>query len=93
MDLVTVTGRQFGVKGRKSSFIALSGKGGHKKLMPPKTVCPRLGGFGEEFYSNGSRVGLLIRIRVCMGGQHSCNLASGGPLMSLCGNQTMTSLE
>ena len=26
-----------------------------------------LRGFGEEFYSNSSRVGLLIRIRVCVG--------------------------
>ena len=51
----------------KNSFIALPGKGGHSRLMPLKTVCPNLEGFGEEFYSNGSRVGLLIRIRVCAG--------------------------
>ena len=51
----------------KISFIALPGKGGHIGLMPLKTVCPNPGGFGEEFYSNGSRVGLLIRIRVCAG--------------------------
>ena len=30
-------------------------------------LCPNLGGFGEEFYSSGSRVGLLIRIRVSAG--------------------------
>ena len=29
--------------------------------------CPNLGGFGEEFHSSGSRVGLLIRIRVSAG--------------------------
>ena len=51
----------------KNSFIALPGKGGHSGLVPLKTVCPNLGGFGEEFYSNGSRAGLLIRIRVCAG--------------------------
>ena len=51
----------------KNNFIALSGKGGHSGLLPSKTVCPNLGGFGEEFYSSGSRVGLLIRIRVCAG--------------------------
>ena len=28
-------------------------------------LCPTLVGFGEEFYGNGSRVGLLLRIRVC----------------------------
>ena len=26
-------------EGKKNSFIALSGKGGHSRLMPPKTVC------------------------------------------------------
>ena len=45
----------------KNSFIALPGKGGHSGPVPSKTVCPYLawgGGFGEEFYSNGLRVGL-----------------------------------
>ena len=51
----------------KNSFIALPGKGGHSRLMPLKTVCPNPGRFGEGFYSNGSRAGLLIRIRVCAG--------------------------
>ena len=32
-----------------------------------KTVCPNPGGFGEEFYSNDSRVRFLMRIRVCAG--------------------------
>ena len=45
----------------KNSFIALPGKGGHSGLMPSKTVCP------NPIYSNGSRVGLLISIRVCAG--------------------------
>ena len=47
----------------KKSVIALPGKVGHSGLMPTKTECPNLGGFGEELYSNGSRAGLLIRIR------------------------------
>ena len=64
----------------KNSFIALPGKGGHSGPMPLKTVCPDLGGFGEEFYSNGSRAGWLIRIRVQ--GLQSFNLASGDLLMS-----------
>ena len=51
----------------KNSFIALPGKGGHRELMPLRTVCPNPRGFGEEFYRNGSRVELLIRIRVCAG--------------------------
>ena len=51
----------------KNGFIALPGKGGHSGFMPLKTVCPSPGGFGEEFCSNGSRAGLLIRIRVCAG--------------------------
>ena len=41
----------------KNSFIALPGKRGCSGLMPSKTVCPNPGGFGEEFYSNGSRQG------------------------------------
>jgi hypothetical protein len=31
----------------------------------PQKLDPTLGGFGEEFYRNGSRAELLIRIRVC----------------------------
>ena len=44
-----------------NSFIALPGKGGQSGPMPWKTVCPNLGEFGEEFYSNALRVRLLIR--------------------------------
>ena len=39
----------------KNSSIALPGKGGHSRLMPSKTVFQPRGGFGEEFYSKGSR--------------------------------------
>ena len=38
---------------RKNRFIALPGKGGHRGLLPLTTMCPNLGGFGEELYSNG----------------------------------------
>ena len=47
-----------------------------------KTVCPNPGGFGEEFYSSGSRVGLLIRLG-CVQGLHSSNLVSGNLLVPL----------
>ena len=47
------------VKTEKNNFVALPGKGGHSRLVPLKTVS-QLGGFGEEFYSTGSRMGLLI---------------------------------
>ena len=39
-------------------------------------MCPNPGGFGEEFYSNSSRVGLLIRLG-CVQVLHSFNLVSG----------------
>lgn len=35
----------------------------------PEKRCPHPGGFDEEFYSSGSGVGLLIRIRVRAGPQ------------------------
>lgn len=57
------------------SFIALLGKGGHSGLML-KTVCPNMGvRFGEEFYSDGSRSRLLIRMGVCAGPAISVHLA------------------
>ena len=59
-----LTGRVLG-EAKQNSFIALPGKEGHRRIMTLKTVCPNLEGFGEEFYSNGSRAELLIRIRVC----------------------------
>ena len=54
----------------KNSFIALPGKGGHSGLVPSKNCVSQpggWGGFGKEFYSNSSRAGLLIRVRVCEG--------------------------
>ena len=41
----------------------------------PRKLCPNPGGFDEEFYSNSSRVGLLIRLG-CVQGLHSSNLVS-----------------
>ena len=67
------TGAELSLKDRalgeveKKSFIALPGKGGHSGAVPLKTLCPSSGGFGEGFYRNGSRAGLLVRIRVCAG--------------------------
>ena len=71
-------------EGEKNSFIALPGKEGHSILMPSKTVCPNTGGFGEVFYSKGSRAGLLIRMRMCV---EPFNPTSGGLLISFCGSQ------
>ena len=51
----------------KNSFIALPGKGGHNGLLPLKTMCPNPGEFGEEFYGNGSRAGLLTRLGCVQG--------------------------
>ena len=75
---------------RKNSFIALPGKQGHSRLVPSKTVSQPgagLGEFSEEFYSSDSRVELLIRIRMCVHGLHSFNLASNGLLVSFFGSQ------
>ena len=47
-------------KVEKNSLISLPGEGGHSRLLPTKTLCPKPGEFGEEFYGNGSRVALLI---------------------------------
>ena len=68
----------------EKSFIVLLGKGGHSGILSLKTVCPNPGGFGE-FYSNGSRVGLLIRLG-CVQGLHSFNLVSSNLLMSFSGS-------
>ena len=61
----------------KNSCIALPSKAGYSRLLPSKTMCPNLGGFDQEFYSNSSRVGLLKRLG-CVQGLHSLNLVSGG---------------
>ena len=41
----------------KNIFTALPGEGGQSGFLSSKTVCLNLGEFGEEFYSNGSRLG------------------------------------
>ena len=73
----------------KNGFVALPGKGGQGGLLPSKTMCPNLGGFDEEIYSNSSRVGLLTRLGceqgvqvvsllILMSFSGPFNLASGG---------------
>ena len=62
---------------KKNSFIALPGKGQHRGLMLLTNFVSPLGRIGEEFYSNGSRVGLLLRLG-CVQGLQSYNLVSGG---------------
>lgn len=72
----------------EKSFIALPGKGGHRRLMPSKLGVPTLGwgkGFGEEFDSRASRAVLLMRIKVFAGPgflQSRGHLASGS--LKLC---------
>ena len=44
----------WGKEVEKSSFIALTGKRGHNRMMPSK-LCPKPGGGSQAFYSNGSR--------------------------------------
>ena len=68
----------------KDSFIGLPGKGRHRRLLLSKTMCSNLGGFGKEFYSNHSRVELLIRLG-CVQGLYYFNLVSDN-LMSFCGS-------
>ena len=51
---------------KMNCFIALLGRG-TQWICPLKIVCLNQGGLAEEFYSNGSRVGLLRRIGVCAG--------------------------
>ena len=74
----------------KDSFVVLPGKRGHSRLLPSKTVCPNPGGFGEEFYSNGSKVGLLIRLG-CVQELHSFHLVSGNLWMSFSGSLNLAS--
>ena len=71
----------------KNSFIALPGKGGHSGPVSFKTLCPNLGGFGEELYRNGSRVELLIRL----GCVHSFNLTLHDLLMNFSGSFNLVS--
>ena len=51
----------------KKSFIPLPGKGGTQRARALKNCVSQPRGIGEEFYSNGSRAGFLIRVRVCAG--------------------------
>ena len=59
-------GDEFWVKQKRISLLLCQVKGDIVGLCPQK-LCVPTQGFGEEFYSNGSRVGLLIIIRVCAG--------------------------
>ena len=45
------------VLGETEKNLLLWSKRGHSELLSWKTVCPNSGGFGEEFYSDSSRVG------------------------------------
>ena len=47
-------GRVLGEVGKDSS-ITLPGKGGHRRLLPQKMMCPNPGEFGDRFYHSGSR--------------------------------------
>ena len=52
-------------RSRKEQFYCFASKVGHGGLTPSKTACPNPGGFGEQFYSNSSRVAdspLLINV-------------------------------
>ena len=55
------------MKEKVIALLLLWAKEGHNGLMPSKSVVSNPGGFGEEFYSSGSRVGLLIRTRMGAG--------------------------
>ena len=68
----------------KQSFIALPGKGGHTGFVPSQVVYPSLGGVGEEFYSDGSRMELLIRTEVCAGPVCVCCAKSLQSCPTLC---------
>ena len=54
--------KSFGWSGKE--LYSFARQRGTQQTPALKTVCPKLEGFGEEFYSNGSRVGLLIRVRM-----------------------------
>ena len=79
-------------EGEKHNAIALQAEGDTEGsglqnlcvLLPPP--CPHR--FGEEFYSNASRVGLPKRIRVCAG-PASFNLASGALLLGFWGSEVL----
>ena len=70
---------EFWVKYKRVSLLLCKSKGDTASSCPQK-LCPRAGGFGEEFYSNTSVVGLLIKLGLAQD-LHSINLASGAPLI------------
>ena len=75
----------------KNSFTALTGKGGHSRIMPSK-LCPNLqvGMVVRSLIAMVQGTVLLIRIAAPAGPTflHSRHhLASGGLLMSFCGSQ------
>ena len=41
----------------ETSHLCVPGKGGHSGVVPSTAMCLNPGGFGEDFYNNGSRVG------------------------------------
>ena len=51
----------------KNCFIALPAKGWYTVGSCISKLCPNPEGFGEEFYSSGSKAELLRRRRVCIG--------------------------
>ena len=59
--------------------------------MPLKKRVSHPGGFGEEFYSKGSKAGLLIRPG-CMQSLHSFSLVSGG-LLSFSGSFNFSEMK
>ena len=61
------------------------------QLLPLKNRVSHPGGFGEEFYSKGSRAGLLIRPG-CMQSLHSFSLVSGG-LLSFSGSFNFSEMK
>ena len=75
---------EFGVKKKRTALLLCQAKWRHSGLMSWKTVCANPGELCEDFYSNGSRVGLLIGLG-CVKGLHSFNLVSGNLLMSFSG--------
>ena len=59
-DTKLISKTEFWVKQKIIALLPYQVKEDRGGLCPGK-LCPNLGEFGEEFYSNGLRVGLLIR--------------------------------
>ena len=69
-------------KVEKNSLISLPGEGGHSRLLPTKTLCPKPGEFGEEFYGERLKAGAADKIKV-YAGPALFNLVSGNLLDEL----------